>query len=464
MYKKALLTFAALAGLLVLSATFAPPSHAAIPPQALAQAGSQAPTLAPMLKRVLPSVVGIVSEGEAQVANNPLMNDPFFRYFFDLPQRAPREKTRGIGSGVIIDAKRGYIITNSHVVEDATKVTVKLADDREIVAKVVGSDPETDVAVIQISATELQALPIADSDQLQVGDFVLAIGNPFGLRQTVTSGIVSALGRSGIGNKYENFIQTDASINPGNSGGALINLNGELVGINSAIFSTSGGNIGIGFAIPTNTVQVVMKQIIEYGQVQRGQLGIVGQDLSPELAKAFGIKQTHGVVIAQVVNDSAADKAGLKTGDVITAVNGREIKEFAQLRNAIGLLRIGDTVTIDVLREGKPKTFTAKIIAAKETTVTSSGTRLHPGLEGAVFAEMDSDHPLAGRVEGVLVKEVEPGSAAAEAGLMPGDVVTSVNRRPITSLDAFKALAGVKSGQVLLHLRRGRGALFLLIQ
>jgi serine protease Do/serine protease DegQ len=462
MYRKTLPAFAIAFGLLALHAAVPPVSAAAVPPAALTQAG--VPSLAPMLKRVLPSVVGVVSEGEVQIANNPLLNDPFFRYFFDLPQRAPREKTRGLGSGVIVDAKRGYIITNSHVVEDATKVTVKLADDREIVAKIVGSDPETDVAVIQVSADDLQALPVADSDQLQVGDFVVAIGNPFGLRQTVTSGIVSGLGRSGIGNKYENFIQTDASINPGNSGGALINLNGELVGINSAIYSPNGGNIGIGFAIPTNTVQVVMKQIIEYGEVQRGQLGIVGQDLSPELARAFGIKQTHGVVIAQVINGSAADKAGLKTGDVITTVNDREIKEFVQLRNAIGLLRIGDTVNIDVLREGKPKSFTAKINAAKETTVSSAGgTKLHPGLEGAIFAEMDSDHPLAGRVDGVLVKEVAPDSAAASAGLMPGDVVTSVNRRPVTSLDSFKALAGGKSGQILLHLRRGRGALFLLI-
>ena len=462
MHKKILLTLAAIVGLFAVHAAYAPNGIAAIPPQALAQAG--APSLAPMLKRVLPSVVGVVSEGETQVDNNPLMNDPFFRYFFDLPQRAPREKTRGLGSGVIVDDKRGYIITNSHVVEGATKVTVRLADDREIVAKIVGSDPETDVAVLQIAAKDLQALPIADSDQLQVGDFVVAIGNPFGLRQTVTSGIVSALGRSGIGNKYENFIQTDASINPGNSGGALMNLNGELVGINSAIYSPSGGNVGIGFAIPTNTVQVVMKQILEYGEVQRGQLGIVGQDLSPELAKAFGIKQTHGVVIAQVINDSAADKAGLRTGDVITAVNGREIKEFAQLRNAIGLLRIDDTVTIDVLREGKPKSMTARITAAKETTVSSISTNLHPGIEGAVFAEMDNDHPLAGRVDGVLVKEVAPGSAAANAGLMPGDVVTSVNRRPVISLESFKALAGGKSGQILLHVRRGRGALFLLIE
>jgi serine protease Do/serine protease DegQ len=308
------------------------------------------------------------------------------------------------------------------------------------------------------------ALPVADSDQLQVGDFVVAIGSPFGLRQTVTSGIVSALGRSGIGNKYENFIQTDASINPGNSGGALVNLNGELVGINSAIYTPSGGNVGIGFAIPTNTVQVVMKQILEYGEVQRGQLGIVGQDLTPELAKAFGIKQTHGVVIAQVVADSAADKAGLKTGDIITAINGKEIREFAQLRNAVGLLRIGDSVSIDVMREGKPKSVTAKIAAAKETTVTSTDNKLHPGLAGAVFGEMDSDHPLSGRVDGVLVKEVAPNSRAAELGLLPGDVITSVNRRPVTNLDSFKALAGVKSGQILLHVRRGRGALFLLIQ
>jgi Do/DeqQ family serine protease len=463
MYKKVLLTLAAVAGLFTLLSSLSAPALATIPPAVVAQ--STTPSLAPMLKRVLPSVVGIVSEGESKVANNPLMNDPFFRHFFDLPQRAPREKTRGIGSGVIVDAKRGYIITNSHVLEGATKVTVKLSDDREIEAKIVGSDPETDVAVLQIKADDLQALPVSDSDALQVGDFVVAIGSPFGLRQTVTSGIVSALGRSGIGNKYENFIQTDASINPGNSGGALINFNGELIGINSAIYSPSGGNVGIGFAIPTNTVQVVMKQILEYGEVQRGQLGIVGQDLSPELAKAFGIKQTHGVVIAQVVNDSAAANAGLKTGDVITAVNGKDIREFAQLRNSIGLLRIGDSVKVDVLREGKPRSFTARITAAKATTVSAAaGNNLHPGLAGAVFGELDGDHPLAGRVEGVLVKEVAPGSAAADTGLTAGDVITSVNRRAVTNLENFAALAGGKSGQVLLHVRRGRGALFLLIQ
>jgi Do/DeqQ family serine protease len=462
MHNISLLTRAAIIGLFTLSAAFSLSARAAIPAEILTDRGT--PSLAPMLKTVLPSVVGIVAEGEAQIPNNPLMNDPFFRHFFDLPQRAPREKTRGIGSGVIVDASRGYIITNSHVVDGASKVTVRLYNDGEFEAKLVGSDPETDVAVLQIKASDLQALNISDSDQLQVGDFVVAIGNPFGLRQTVTSGIVSGLGRSGMGNKYENFIQTDASINPGNSGGALINLKGELVGINSAILSGSGGNIGIGFAIPTNTVQVVMRQILEFGEVQRGQLGIVGQDLSPELAKAFGIKQTHGVVIAQVVKDSAADNAGLRTGDVITAINGKDIREFAQLRNAIGLLRIGDSVSIDVMREGKPKRFTAKISAAKETTVSSASNNLHPGLSGALFGEMDTDHPLAGRAEGVLVKEVMPGSPAANAGLMPGDVISSVNRRAVNNLDSFKALAGGKSGQILLHVRRGRGALFLLIQ
>ena len=444
--------------LTILLATLSASATAAVPAAALQQAG--VPTLAPMLKRVLPGVVNIISEGESEMPDNPLLSDPFFRRFFDIPNQP--QKTTAVGSGVIVDAKKGYIVTNHHMVGGANRITVRLGDDREFDARLVGSDPDTDVAVVEIQGKDLTAIEMADSDQLQVGDFAVAIGNPFGLRQTVTSGIISGLGRSGIGNKFEDFIQTDASINPGNSGGALINLDGELIGINTAILSRSGGNIGIGFAIPSNLVRIVMTQILEYGEVRHGQLGIVGQDLTPELAKAFDIKQTRGVVIAQVVADSAADKAGLKAGDVITAVNGREIHEYSQLRNAIGLLRVGDTVKMDVLRDGDTKTFNAKIIAAKELKM--SADKLHPGLAGARFVEMTTDHPLSGRVEGVVVKEVEPGSPAARAGLLPGDVITSVNRRQVDSLASLQAAANPKNEQVLLNIRRGGGAFFVLIQ
>jgi serine protease Do/serine protease DegQ len=273
-------------------------ANAAVPPALIEQQG---PTLAPMLKKVMPAVVNIVATSEVQMARNPLMEDPFFRHFFDMPQQPQRRSNSSIGSGVIVDAAKGLILTNDHVVANADSITVRLSDDREIEAELIGSDPETDIAVLKIKASKLQSLPIGDSQNLQVGDFVVAVGNPFGLRQTVTSGIVSGLGRSGLGKRYEDFIQTDASINPGNSGGALIDLKGRLIGINTAILSRSGGNIGIGFAIPMQLASTVMAQILEHGEVQRGRLGVVGQDLDKDLAKAFGLERTRGVVVAQVV-------------------------------------------------------------------------------------------------------------------------------------------------------------------
>lgn len=434
--------------------------NAAVPPALIEQNG---PTLAPMLKKVMPTVVNIVATSEAQMARNPLMDDPFFRHFFDMPQQPQRRPNSSIGSGVIVDAAKGIVLTNDHVVANADSITVRLSDDREVEAELVGSDPETDIAVLKIKAKNLKALPIGDSQNLQVGDFVVAVGNPFGLRQTVTSGIVSGLGRSGLGKRYENFIQTDASINPGNSGGALIDLKGRLVGINTAILSRGGGNIGIGFAIPVHQASTVMAQILEHGEVQRGRLGVVGQDLDKDLAKAFGLERTRGVVVAQVIADSPADKAGVKSGDVITQVNDHEIRDFGQLRNAIGSLKIGDKARIVLLREGKAKTLTAKIAAAPEAEVTASD-ELHEGLTGATFIELDENHPLAASVKaGVVVKTVQPGSPAGNYGLRPGDIITSLNRQPIESLAAFRKAAKGK-GRLLLHLRRGNGAMFILIR
>ncbi len=433
---------------------------AAVPPALIEQQG---PTLAPMLKNVLPAVVNIVATGEVQMARNPLMDDPFFRHFFDMPQQPQRRSNNSIGSGVIVNAEKGIVLTNNHVVENADTITVRLSDDREIEAELVGADPETDIAVLRIKAKNLTALPIGNSQNLQVGDFVVAVGNPFGLRQTVTSGIVSGLGRSGLGKRYEDFIQTDASINPGNSGGALIDLQGRLVGINTAILSRGGGNIGIGFAIPVHLARTVMAQILEHGEVQRGRLGIVGQDLDHDLAKAFGLDRTRGVVVAQVIPDSPADKAGVKSGDVVVRVNQQEIRDFGQLRNAIGLLRIGEKARIELLRDGKPKLVTARIEAAPEAEITASDD-LHEGLSGATFTELDENHPLASQVEsGVVVKDVDPRGAAASYGLRPGDVITSVNRQPVESLSDFRKAAKGK-GRLLLHLRRGNGAMFILIR
>jgi Do/DeqQ family serine protease len=423
--------------------------------------GEKLPSLAPMLERVLPAVVNIATESRVRVEDNPLFQDPFFRRFFGVPE-APRERqTQALGSGVIVDAKHGYVLTNSHVVNKADEITVTLKDGRSLAAKLVGKDPETDVAVVQIPADKLTAVPVADSDRLRVGDFVVAIGNPFGLGQTVTSGIVSALGRSGLGIEgYEDFIQTDASINPGNSGGALVNLRGELVGINTAILAPGGGNVGIGFAIPANMTQQVMTQLIEHGEVHRGRVGLLAQDLTPDLAKAFDIRETHGAVIAKVVKDSPAAKAGLKAGDVVVRVNGKPVVTSSDLRTSIGLLPVGETVTMDIIREGKNRTI--KVSIAQPVQARLEGKRVNPRFKGALFGAIEEDSPDYGNLQGIVVLEVAPGSPAWASGLQKNDVIASVNRQPVTNLDEFRQAAQGRG--LLLNIRRGDGALFILIQ
>jgi Do/DeqQ family serine protease len=337
--------------------------------------GGTVPSLAPMLKTITPGVVNIAVKGRVR-EQNPLLQDPFFRRFFNVPQGQgyQERETQATGSGVIVDAAQGYVLTNAHVVEHETSIAVTTKDNRRFSAKLVGRDAATDVAVLKIEPGNLTAVPLGDSDKLQVGDFVVAIGNPFGLGQTVTSGIVSALGRSGLGIEgYEDFIQTDASINPGNSGGALVDLRGNLVGINTAILAPGGGNIGIGFAVPINMAREVMGQLTRYGEVTRGRIGIAIQDLTPDLAQAMNTRRTYGAVIAKVEPGSAADHAGLKTGDLVVGANGVSVRSGTQLRNAIGLTRIGDAVKLTVDRDGSERSVEVKVELAQQTPQRGGG-------------------------------------------------------------------------------------------
>ncbi len=437
---------------------------AAVAPLASAQAplppevnGAPMPSLAPIVKRASPAVVNIATRGTVteRGQRNPLLEDPFFRRFFEAPEQGPRERQfQSAGSGVVIDAKQGLIVTNAHVVENATEITVTSIEGRDYKATVVGSDAASDVAVVKVKDAKLAELPIGDSSKAEVGDFVLAIGNPFGLQHTVTYGIVSALGRSGINpDGYEDFIQTDASINPGNSGGALINLRGELIGVNSAILSRSGGNIGIGFAIPSNMVRSVVDQLVKYGEVKRGILGVHIVTLTPDIADNIGSKDAQGALVQEVVEGSAADKAGVKAGDVITAVNGQAVKSGAELRNRIGLMRVGESVDLSVLRDGKPKHFVA--LVQNRAASGEDGTQaasVHHAFDGADLGDAPGG--------GVLVRSIDAGSPASATQLRANDVITNVNRTHVATVKDLRAAAKDQTTLVI-TVRRGSTTLII---
>ena len=444
------LSFAAVAAAAAIA--FGPGATAASPPPR-----SQLPSLAPIVKRVAPAVVNIATRGTIEESGNdrnPLLDDPFLRRFFETPPNArPRKhEFRAAGSGVIVDAAHGYIVTNYHVIEHASQITVTLLDNRSFSAKVIGTDEGSDLALLQAKQPGLVAMPLGDSSHLQVGDYVLAIGNPFGLQHTVTFGIVSALGRSGINpDGYEDFIQTDASINPGNSGGALVNLRGELVGINSAILSRQGGNIGIGFAIPVNMVKNVMAQLIRYGEVKRGVLGVNIYDVTPEIAKEFGLREASGALVAGVIRGSAADRAGIQTGDIITSIDGQPMQNAGELRSAIGMLRVGTRVHVGLLRDGRSLHVTATIESPAGSATADAGL-INKALDGARLA----DEPGGG----VRIQSIQPGSAAAQAGLRPNDLIVGVGRQTIPDTKALRAIA--KDAHFLM-LKVKRGSSFLLL-
>lgn len=420
--------------------------------------GEGLPSLAPLVEQTAPAVVNIRTRATVSAPRNPLMDDPFFRRFFGVPEgQMQREReVSAAGSGVIVDADKGYILTNHHVVSEADEIKVFLNDDRAFDAEIVGSDAGTDIAVIQIKKPEgLTEMQLGNSENLRVGDFVVAIGNPFGLQHTVTSGIVSALGRRGIQRDgYEDFIQTDASINPGNSGGALINLKGELVGINSAIYSQNGGNIGIGFAIPVNIAASIMEQILEFGEVKRGLLGVSIRDFTPETAEALGMgaSDLQGALVEEVFPDSAAEKAGIEVGDIIVAIDGQKVSGAGDLRTTIGLKRSGDKVRVSVMRDGREQTISA-MLGDLDVEPNLAAGDIHPGLAGAEFSSYDgSSQPYKGK--GVLVSAVAPGSPAEFRGLQANDVITHINQQPVASVSELQQLA---NGQTLVVLKIHRG-------
>ena len=401
--------------------------------------GQPVVSLAPLVDKAAPAVVNIRVVQERR--------GPFGRAF----------ESGGAGSGVIVDADNGYILTNHHVVGEADEIQVGLIDGRTLDAEVVGSDAATDIALIKVEGDDLTEMPIGDSNAVRVGDFVIAIGNPYGLTHTVTSGIVSALGRTGINREgYEDFIQTDASINPGNSGGALVNMSGELIGINSMIFSRSGGNVGIGFAVPTEIASSIMGQIIDFGEIRRGLLGVNIQDIDTEAARTLNIETEGGALVSRVFPDSAAEKAGLEVGDVIIGINDKDIKSATELRNTVGLLRSGDSVSIRYIRDNKKRTTSAVLGSAAAQML--SGADIHPGLAGASFSPASTSSE-----SGVEVTAVEEGSPAAQRGLRPGDVITAVNRVLVRDLNDLREIA--RNNRILfLLIQRGDRSLMLQIR
>ncbi len=465
--KKSRFTLSAIA--LGLSVLAAPMTTMAELPAMITQANTfGTPSLAPMLERVLPAVVSISVEGKEATSRRNTFDDQipeeFRRFFgddfFGGRQSAPRQ-FKGMGSGVIINAEKGYVITNNHVIDGADKITVQLNDGREFKGKIIGQDEQSDVALVQIeNPKNLTAIKIADSDKLRVGDFTVAIGNPFGLGQTVTSGIVSALARStgSDSGKYENYIQTDAAVNRGNSGGPLINLNGELIGINTAIISPSGGNAGIAFAIPSNMANNLIQQIIEFGEVRRGLLGIKGGELNGDLAKAFNVDAQQGAFVSEVMPNSAADKAKLKAGDVIIALNGQKISSFAELRAKIATSGAGKTLELTVLRDGKTQNMKVTLQSDDGKTTLSSSTtvdQLLPALEGAELTNDDN---------GVKVNKVEKNSPAAQRGLKAGDIIIGINRHKVENLKDLRKILEDKPSAIAINILRGDTNFYLLVQ
>ena len=417
-------------------------------------------SLAPLVDATTPAVVSIAIARPARSFRSPFQGDPFFERFFGNPRRRQQPQQpqdpqpQPTGSGVIVDAERGLILTNHHVIQNASEIEVTLSDGRTIDASVVGSDAGTDVAVLELDeADSLTEMPLGDSEALKVGDYVVAIGNPFGLTHTVTSGIVSALGRSiqrgraeGAPSPIEDFIQTDASINPGNSGGALVNMSGELVGIPSNILSRSGGNIGIGFAIPTSIAREIMRQLVEFGEIRRGRLGVFVQDVSEDVAQALDLASAAGAFVSEVIPDSAAERAGVEAGDVIVKVDDKDIKGSGDLVNTVGLRSVGEEVTLELVgQDGRLKTVQVELGGM----VTSSGGEVHPALDGATLGDGDD-----GGYQGVLVESIAPGSAAENSGLQADDVIFRVNRTNVRNVEQMKAAAENRS-LLVLHLARG---------
>jgi len=410
-----------------------------------------------MLDKATPAIVSISVEG-TQVSRQRVPE--MFKHFFGGTEEQVQERPfKGLGSGVIIDANKGYVVTNNHVVDNADDITVKLTDGREFKAKKLGSDDQSDIALLKIDPDALIAMPLSDSDELRVGDFVVAIGNPFGLNQTVTSGIVSALGRSGLNiGGYENFIQTDAAINRGNSGGALVSLRGELVGINTAIFGPNGGNVGIGFAIPSNMMKSLVDQIIEFGEVRRGLLGIMGQDIDSGLADAMNLDVNQGAFVSEVSPDSAADKGGIQAGDIITEINNRAVASFQELRAKVASSGAGAKLELTVLRKGKREKLNVVLGDATQNVVVAK--EIHPALEGATLTNGKSEQGD----NGVVVSGIGPRSPASRIGLKDGDVIIGINRKKVDNLVQLRTELEEAKGVIALNVKRGISSLYLVIR
>ncbi|EPH6263241.1 serine endoprotease DegQ [Escherichia albertii] len=449
-----LLSALALSVGLTLSAPFQ--AVASIPGQVAGQ--PPLPNLAPMLEKVLSAVVSVRVEGTA--SQDQKIPEEFKKFFGDDLPEQPAQPFEGLGSGVIINANKGYVLTNNHVINQAQKISIQLNDGREFDAKLIGGDDQSDIALLQIqNPGKLTQIAIADSDKLRVGDFAVAVGNPFGLGQTATSGIISALGRSGLNLEgLENFIQTDASINRGNSGGALLNLNGELIGINTAILAPGGGSVGIGFAIPSNMARTLAQQLIDFGEIKRGLLGIKGTEMSADIAKAFNLDVQRGAFVSEVLPGSGSAKAGIKAGDIITSLNGKPLNSFAELRSRIATTEPGTKVKLGLLRNGKP--LEVEVTLDTSTSSSASAEMITPALEGATL----SDGQLKDGGKGIKIDEVVKGSPAAQAGLQKDDMIIGVNRDRVNSIAEMRKVLAAKPAIIALQIIRGNESIYLLMR